>query len=95
MNDLREQFDEAARELIRKHSIACDELTQMQLAESFKQALACGDFVRHVRASDNAQQVYYFPYRDAEMLRARVRHLEELLGKHGIDEWAQVEGDGL
>ena len=48
--------------LIRKHTIAVNELTEQQFAEAIRQALP--DFIRFVHA-DN-QQVVYLPGRDAE-----------------------------
>ena len=76
---LSTEFDKAFQELVKKHHIAAEELTERQLAEAFKQALACGDFQLHVRASDGAQAVSYVPYRECEHLRSQIKDLEARL----------------
>lgn len=85
---LSDEFDKAFKQLVERHQIAAAELTERQLAEALKQALACGDFQMHVRASDNAQAITYIPYREHEQLKARIKELEAIIAdrdKYGRD----------
>ena len=70
-------------ELIRKHNLAAENLTEQQLAEVIRQAIACGDFVRYVQQNTNAQQVVYLPFaREAQLydqLSETRQQLEKLL----------------
>lgn len=56
------RVNDATQRLIREHRLAVESLTENQLAEAIRQALACGDFVRHVVVGSDAQQVCYVPY---------------------------------
>lgn len=56
-------------ELVRKHQLAVETLTEQQLAEAIRQAIASGDFVRHV-SMDGRQSVSYIPWREVEWLRS-------------------------
>jgi hypothetical protein len=76
----------AIDDLIREQNLACEELTKWQLTEVIKQALASGDIIRQVRLNDNGQSVIYVPFAEHERLQGRIRFLEELLKKHGIEE---------
>lgn len=49
-------------ELVRKHSLAVESLTEKQLAEAIRQAIASGDFMRNVLHDGSAQQVIYLPW---------------------------------
>ena len=55
-------------EFIRQHLLAVDKLTEQQFSEALRQAIASGDFVRHV-TQDDRQAVTYIPYREVEQLR--------------------------
>ena len=81
-----DKYQSAIQELIRKHNLACEELTANQLAVVIRQALASGDIIKQVRVTDNAQNIIYIPYAEADRLRSRVRYLEELLKQNGIEE---------
>lgn len=65
-----EQFRQAASlaidDAVRKHAVFIDRLTEAQVMAAFKQAIACGDFMRHVCVVDNAQTVDYMPFREEE-----------------------------
>lgn len=61
---------------VRKYNIAVESLTEKQLAEAIRQAIACGDFVRQVRVTDNAQAVAYVPFAEAESFGTRIHKLE-------------------
>lgn len=81
----QEQFEAHTIALLRKHQIATEELTETQLAEALRQALASGDFMRYVRFSDSAQVVVYIPFTQVERLRTEVARLKQLLEVNGID----------
>lgn len=59
---------ELFREFVRKHRLAAETLTELQLAEAFRQSIASGDFVRYVTV-DGGQTVEYVPYRELERVR--------------------------
>ena len=61
-------------ELVRKHQLAVETLTEQQLAEAIRQAIASGDFMRNV-VSDGRQAVIYIPWREVENLRTRYHEL--------------------
>lgn len=56
-------------DFVRKHRLAVESLTEKQLAEAIRQALASGDFMRAVVVADGRQSVNYIPWREAERLR--------------------------
>lgn len=60
--------------LVQKHQLAVEDLTERQLAEAIRQAIASGDFVRNI-LSDGPQAVTYIPYRDIEHLKSRYHEL--------------------
>ena len=72
-------IDELCRDFIRKHNLATEHLTEQQLAEAFRQALACGDFIRYVQADTNSQQVVYIPFAREQQLLSRIKELEETI----------------
>lgn len=61
-------------ELVRKHQLAVETLTEQQLAEAIRQAIASGDFMRNV-TNDGRQAVIYIPWREVESLRTRYHEL--------------------
>jgi hypothetical protein len=69
-------IEDALAEAIKKHRTACEELTERQVMEALRQALACGDFQALVEPC-GGQAVTYIPFRDVERLKARIRELEE------------------
>lgn len=81
---LEDKYQGAINELVRRYNLACEKLTEKQLAVVIRQAIACGDISVHVRVEDNARGVVYIPYREHDHLSRRVRHLEELIKFHGI-----------
>lgn len=81
-----DKYQSAIQQLIRKHNLACEELTENQLAVVIRQALASGDIIKQVRVTDSAQNILYIPYAEADRLLGRVRYLEELLKQNGIEE---------
>jgi hypothetical protein len=73
--------------MVSKHNLAVETLTEHQLAEAIRQAIAAGDFTRFVR-TDGAQSVVYLPFQGIDALREREKlHLEyeKLLGEE-LDE---------
>ena len=61
-------------ELVRKHQLAVETLTEQQLAEAIRQAIASGDFMRNV-VTDGRQSVIYIPWREVEYLRSLYNEL--------------------
>lgn len=64
-----EAIQVAVKKLVSERNIAIEELTEKQVGDAIAQALASGDFIRHVRVSDDAQSVTYIPYSEAERYR--------------------------
>ena len=61
-------------ELVSKHQLAVEVLTEQQLAEAIRQAIASGDFMRNV-ATDGRQAVTYIPWREVDHLRSLYNEL--------------------
>lgn len=77
-------FDEEIFKLIREHNILDEKLTENQMAEALKQALACGDFVRNIhlsRSGSYQSNVTYIPYREVERLKSQIKRLNDALSK--------------
>ena len=70
----RPKSGDAFGELVRKHQLAVETLTEQQLAEAIRQAIASGDFMRNV-TTDGRQAVIYIPWREVESLRTRYHEL--------------------
>ena len=68
LNTLIEDF-------VRKHQLAVESLTEIQLAEAIRQALLSGDFMRNVLHDGSKQAVVYIPFREVEELRHRYNEL--------------------
>lgn len=65
-------------ELVRKHQLAVETLTEQQLAEAIRQAIASGDFMRNVvhdRHNRSAQSVTYIPWLETERLKTLYNEL--------------------
>lgn len=71
-----DRLDELVEKLVKEKQIACEELTQTQLIEAFKQALKAGDFVRYVRTDTGAQQIIYAPYNECDRLMRKIDALQ-------------------
>lgn len=74
----------ALEELVRKHQLAVEELTEQQLAEAICQAIACGDFQRHVAkrrtldpGATDPQCVLYIPFAREQELEAELESLRK------------------
>lgn len=61
--------NEVLQGLVRKHHLAVDSLTEQQLAESIRQAISSGDFMRNVLQDGSAQSVTYIPWREVDKWR--------------------------
>lgn len=77
------QLWEAAEEVYRAYNRELEKLTKQQFVEVLRQALASGDFMRHV-LTGGGQRVTYLPYRRVDELEAKVKELEEALENAGI-----------
>ena len=64
-----------------QYTAALNKLTRDQFIKVMGEALACGDFMRHViiEGGGDRQMMTYAPYRNQERLKARIRELEEKL----------------
>lgn len=65
---------EAIAGVLAAHNVQVEQLTSLQLAEAVRQALAAGDFMRHVTV-DGRQAVTYVPYRERSSALARLQQL--------------------
>lgn len=74
--EFSKKYQAALDELIRNYHLAANNLTERQLAEAIRQAIACGDFERHVCVSNSCQAVVYTPFALLLRLEARIRELE-------------------
>jgi hypothetical protein len=61
-------FTDLFSQLVKKHQLAVEGLTEKQLAEAIRQAIASGDFQRNL-CLDGAQSVIYLPWREVDSLR--------------------------
>lgn len=62
-------------DLARKHTLAAELLTEKQLAEAIRQAIASGEFVRLVSVDNSSQQVTYIPFRELEEVKSKYNEL--------------------
>lgn len=69
-------LDKAVNDLVAKHRIAINDLTERQVADAIKQAILAGDFKRYMRCDDYGQIVVYLPYDGVESLRAENARLK-------------------
>lgn len=76
------KLEENLAELVRRHNIAVENLTQKQVVEAIKQAIEAGDFQKHVNVL-HEQQVVYVPFareqelhNKVEVLQAEVKELQ-------------------
>lgn len=79
IEEMKELFESKLKELVKRQALAVEDLTEKQLAEAIRQALACGDFQRLVCASNNSQLVVYTPFAAEARLQARIKELVEQL----------------
>lgn len=74
-----DQFDQLIWDTVRKHSLAVEGLTEAQFVSALKQAIQCGDFVRHVVAgADGTQQVVYLPHAKEQEHKADTQRMDWL-----------------
>ena len=63
--------------LVKEHQLAQEQLTEKQLVEVIRQAIAAGDFIRFVNQDKDSQAIVYLPFAEKERLEARIKDLEE------------------
>lgn len=78
-DDIRKRLDGSISEMIKKYQIACNQLTEKQLAEAIKQAILAGDFTQCILVQNHSQAVVYHPYQGVEELRSENLRLKEKL----------------
>lgn len=67
---MTQDYQSKIKAFIHARQLAVDSLTEDQLAEAFRQALASGDFQRNLRVDNGAQSVNYIPFREIESYRS-------------------------
>lgn len=77
----KEAFMRVVNAVAKERAAAEDKLTEQQFIEALRQALACGDFVRHICVDNGSQCVTYMPFRNEETSRARIEELERQLSE--------------
>lgn len=78
-----EAFRRVQDAIVKERLAAREKLTEEQIIEAFRQALACGDFTQLCVVNSDKQGVVYVPYREHARLRARIRELEDKFAKIG------------
>lgn len=73
-----ERLQKASADLVKKYNIKAEELTEFQVAEALRQAIACGDFQKNL-TRDGAQSVVYVPYNLHERALTEIRDLQNAL----------------
>lgn len=77
------RLDEQIREAITKHNIMIENLTIDQTMEALKQAIASGDFYRHITITNTGvpshQTVSYTPFRLEQILQKKIARLRSKL----------------
>lgn len=74
--ELQAAADAAIAKAVKAYQIAVNGLTEQQVCEAFKQAIACGDFERLVVAGSGAQAVHYLPFREFERKDAELHEAQ-------------------
>lgn len=80
------ELDRAVKRLVYEHNLREESLTQRQLVEAIKQAIASGDFIRQVSVPPGntfgaKQCVAYIPYRQAVEHQRTIIELEERIAQ--------------
>lgn len=79
IEEMKELWGSKLEELVKRQALAIEDLTEKQFADAIRQAIACGDFRRHVCTSQRSQAVIYIPHAREAYLTGRIRELEEQL----------------
>ena len=91
-------LNQKINQLVREHHLMDEQLTENQLVEAMRQALACGDFQRLV--SPHGQAVVYLPFSREQHLQARIEELENERNTYkdqflkAIDSWSFLRDGG-
>lgn len=70
-----ENINELLVEFVRKRQLSVDSITEQQMAEAIRQAIASGDFSRNVLIDGSAQSVTYIPWREVDKWRTLYHEL--------------------
>lgn len=73
---MKDSLDILTARLVRQYALACEALTEQQLAEAIRQALQCGDFQRLVSV-DGGQQVVYIPFAREQQLENQIEDMRK------------------
>lgn len=82
-SDFKEKLDKCVSELVKRHNLASETLTEEQLVKAIKEAIACGDFEKFI--CFDGQSVCYIPFAQYDLMRSRNEFLEGEFRKLGID----------
>lgn len=89
---LQAALERVVRAAAKERRAAEERLTEKQIIEALKQALACGDFARLVRQEDGAQAVTYVPARRVAELESALKAAESDL-KYANEVIAELKGE--
>jgi hypothetical protein len=76
--------------LMEQNRLAAEGLTQTQLGEAIKQAIACGEFTKYIVVDSGAQTVVYIPFSREQQLEGRIKRLEKMLANAGVTDIDKV-----
>lgn len=79
IEEMKELWESKLAEIVKRQALAVEDLTERQLVEAIRQAIACGDFQRYVKADGGGQQVVYIPFAQESLLQAQIKELVEQL----------------
>lgn len=77
----QQAIKEACEKLVIEHGIQDERLLQSQIADALKQAIASGDFQRHVYSQGARSAVVYIPFSGVDRLKAENRRLKKRLAE--------------
>lgn len=81
-NPVDVKFEAALCDLIQKHALALNDLTERQLAGLIGQIIRSGDIVKYVVKEPGCEQkqcMVYEPFREVERLKQKVQRIESAL----------------
>lgn len=73
----QEAIQQACEKLVVEFGIQDERLLQSQIADALRQAIAAGDFERHVYHQGSQSDVIYVPFSGVDRLRSENRKLKE------------------
>lgn len=77
--NMQETFERALIRVVQENAIAIEGLTEKQVVQVLKQAIAAGDIQRLMTISGDQQSVLYLPFAEIEKVRNERLRLKEAL----------------